>query len=138
MRTLFSTFPRGWPGLGLLLLRMVVGVTMVMQGSRAISTGNPSLATGGTAALAIGAGVAVTTGFLTPFAAASLGMGTIGVALGWIPWTDRPPLDPGVPMIFVASIGAAIALLGPGALSVDARRRGHREIVISRGVPNKR
>jgi uncharacterized membrane protein YphA (DoxX/SURF4 family) len=130
VRTLFSTFPRGWPGLGLLLLRMVVGATTVAEGARAIGIGNPSIATGGTAALAIGAGLAVTAGFLTPFAAASLGVGTIGVALGWIPWNDPVGIPAHVSTIFVVSMCVAIALLGPGALSVDARRRGRREIVI--------
>jgi uncharacterized membrane protein YphA (DoxX/SURF4 family) len=125
----FTNFPRGWPGLGLLLLRLVVGVTVAVQGWRAIESASHSAQTWGTAGLAITLGIAVVAGFLTPAAAALLGIGTIGVAFGRIPWSDMDPLDREMSMIFV-SICAAIGLLGPGALSIDARLRGRREIVI--------
>ena len=138
MRTLFSTFPRGWPGLGLLLLRVVVGVTVVVHGVRAINRAIPSMAAWGTPALAIGSGIAVTAGCFTSITAVLLIMGTIGVAFGWIPWSATDPLDPGVSTIFVVSMCAAIALLGPGALSVDARLGGRREIVIPRSTNIKR
>ncbi len=119
-----STFPRGWPGLGLLLLRVVVGVTAVMHGW--------TMPEWGTAALAIGAGVAVTVGCFTSVTAGLLGLAAMAGAFGWIPWGHMEPIEPKVSMIFVVSTSVAIALLGPGVFSVDARLRGRREIVIPR------
>ena len=133
---LFSTFPRGWPGLGLLLLRAVIGGVVVAHGARAISAGSSSISALLTAALAIGAGGAVAAGFSTALASTLLSLGTIGVAFKWIPGSDRNGITPGVSTIFAVSMCIAIALLGPGALSIDARRRGRREIVIPRSRPN--
>src|SRR5262245_41589338 len=86
--SLFSTFPRGWPGFGLLLLRSVVGLTVVAHGWRAFHATIPSLSTSGTAAVAIGAGIALTVGLCTPVIAGLLSLGAVGVMCGWIPWSD--------------------------------------------------
>lgn len=136
--TLLSTFPRGWPGVGLLLLRVVVGVATVVHGCRAIGNAMPSLPAVVTAALAIGAGVAIAVGLFTPVAAMALGLGTMGAAFGWVPWNGTAQLEPGVSTIFVTSMCVAIALLGPGALSLDARLGGRREIAIPRTTNDQR
>jgi uncharacterized membrane protein YphA (DoxX/SURF4 family) len=69
-------------------------------------------------------------GFATTAAAAVLSLGTIGVAYGWIPWSPLDPVDFSVTTVFLVSMCVAIALMGPGSVSVDARLRGRREIVI--------
>jgi uncharacterized membrane protein YphA (DoxX/SURF4 family) len=94
----------------------------------------PSVSAWAAAALAIGAGIAVTIGFCTAVAAVLLSLGTFGAMWKWIPWSGTKPIEPGVSAIFLASICVAIALVGPGAVSVDARLRGRREIVIPRGA----
>lgn len=135
---LFSTFPRGLPGIGLLLLRAVVGVTIVVHGCRAIAGGPSSIPAQMIAALSIVAGVAVIIGLATPLAAALIGLGTAGVALGWIPWCTLDPVGGGVSTIFLVSMSAAIVMLGPGTVSIDARRHGRREIVIPPEAPADR
>ena len=60
-------------------------------------------------------------GFLTPIAAVIIGLGAIAsLAL----------LDPSNAVVGLIVLAAAIALLGPGAFSVDARVFGRREIMI--------
>ncbi len=80
------------------------------------------------------AGVLILVGFLTPFAAAWMA-GALAVLQ-----VTAPPADlNGLSVLLLISGGAALALLGPGAFSVDARLFGRREIVIPRAtVKSKR
>ena len=41
VQRLFSSFPRGWPGLGLLLLRVAVGFSLVVQGGACLAARSP-------------------------------------------------------------------------------------------------
>ncbi|HEX6731189.1 MAG TPA: hypothetical protein VF074_14290 [Pyrinomonadaceae bacterium] len=54
----------------------------------------------------------------------------IGIALAWIPLPDQIPLDSHLAIINLIVLSVAIALLGPGAFSLDARMFGRREITI--------
>ncbi len=69
-------------------------------------------------------------GFLTPIAALVLGVGIAGIALSWLPPATRSLFDALVPALLAEVMCAAIALLGPGASSVDAHLFGRREIII--------
>jgi len=62
-------------------------------------------------------------GFMTPIAAMIIGLGAIALALSSLFQTNQTLLD-----VIVLTI--AIALLGPGAFSIDARMFGRREILI--------
>ena len=66
--------------------------------------------------VAAGAGSLILVGLATPFAAA---IGAVVVLCIAVPIENR---------IVVATIGASLALLGPGAWSVDARLYGRRRI----------
>jgi uncharacterized membrane protein YphA (DoxX/SURF4 family) len=92
--------------------------------------GMSAVAVWSVALVATCAGAALLLGLLTTVAAALVSVGTIAIAFGWIPWSLARPIDVGVSTVFFVSMGVAIALLGPGAVSVDARLRGRREIVI--------
>jgi uncharacterized membrane protein YphA (DoxX/SURF4 family) len=127
LQRLFSSFPRGWPGVGLLLLRMAVGVSLVVHGGACLvgeEHGRWALVVG---LLAMVAGAALLIGFLTPLAALLAGLVSIGIAL--------PSFIPNVfgvapATIFLVVMAVAVLLLGPGAFSLDARLFGRREIVI--------
>jgi uncharacterized membrane protein YphA (DoxX/SURF4 family) len=128
---LFSTFPGGWPGAGLLLLRAAIGITMIVQGGLYLA--DPSdltLGTGTVGLVAIATGVLLLVGFLTPVAGALVGLGTLGIALAWFPAATPNLFDAKLPVVFAVIISAAIVFLGPGAFSIDARLFGRREIII--------
>ena len=128
---LFSTFPGGWPGAGLFLLRAAIGVTTIIQGGLYLSDpSNLTFGTGAFGVLAIASGALLLIGFLTPVAGALVGLGTLGVAIAWFPAATPNLFDAKLPVVFAVIVSAAIVLLGPGAVSIDARLFGRREIII--------
>ena len=118
VRRLFSTFARGWPGVGLLVMRLVGGAAFVARGV-AMLHADSSIAMA-TAVLAIVAGVFLIAGLWTPIA------GSLIAAIGvWSAFTrDDDPLA----SVLLATIGIAVALVGPGAWSIDARLFGWKRI----------
>jgi len=119
LRRLFSTFARGWPGVGLLLIRMVVGITLIDRGVTSLWSNPPILLTV-LSVLTIGAGLLLLIGLWTPVA------GTLVAVIEL--W--KIFLHVGDPWIYIllGTLGAALAMLGPGALSVDARLFGWKRI----------
>lgn len=135
LQRLFSTFPAGWPGLGLLLLRAAVGLTLVIQGAASLNDWR-SLRFDTSVALLItsASGLCLLVGALTPIASVLVALIKIGFALSWFSLPNANPLDGQLSLIYLIAMTTAIALLGPGAFSLDARSFGRREIII----PNPR
>jgi putative oxidoreductase len=119
LRRLFSTFASGWPGVGLLLMRLITGASLVMHGFARLQTG-PSVEFTVLSVFAIAIGILVLAGLWTPVA------GSLVAALALWNIISRPG-DPSA-CIYMATIGASLALLGPGAWSVDARLFGWKRI----------
>jgi len=119
LRRLFSTFAHGWPGAGLLLMRLVVGIALVVRRIIELQSAPPiSLAV--THVLAIAAGILLLAGLWTPIAGVLL-----AIIETWSAFTH--PHDPWSD-ILLGTLGAALAMLGPGAWSVDARLFGWKRI----------
>jgi uncharacterized membrane protein YphA (DoxX/SURF4 family) len=123
VRRLFSTFPSQWPGIGLLLLRALVGYSLMAQGMAYVRTPGPGVVTWGLAALTFVGAAFLLVGLMTPLVALLVAVGGAGIALyegyeGYVAITNL--IGPSI----------AIALLGPGAFSLDARMFGRREITI--------
>ena len=119
MRRLFSTFARGAPGLGLLLLRTVAAIAVVFQAAKALSASQPV----GPSILYVLIGVVgilLLVGLWTP---------VTGTVLAIIACSSAflHPTDPWN-CIFLGTLGAALALLGPGAWSVDAHLFGWKRV----------
>ncbi len=128
MQRLFSAFPDGWPGLGLLLLRIVVGVTAAVQsGVHLVAVPDLTLGTCVIAGLEITSGAAMLIGFLTPFGSVVLGF---GIPLFWFPSPAAGLFLDKIATLVIIADAIAIALLGPGAFSVDALIFGRREVLI--------
>jgi hypothetical protein len=117
--------------MGLLLLRALVGGAVAVQGGLYLANvDEPTTLTWGLGLLALASGTAVLVGFLTPGTGAVAGVSAILIALYWSPSFSSKPLVDGVSTCFVLADSAALILLGPGALSMDAYLFGRREIVI--------
>lgn len=136
LQRLFSTFPGGWPGVALLLLRVSIGVTSAVQGTFYLSHASRwtfdalflcLLLTVGGAFLVIG--------FLTPFASALVVIVGVGHAIAFIPTPTGNLFNGRLGCFEMIIMAGAIALLGPGGLSIDARLFGRREIVIPVASP---
>ncbi len=81
--------------------------------------------------LAVSSGASLLIGFLTPGAGAVAGLTIFAIAVSWLPVPPAGPLLDRVGALCVAAVAAALVLLGPGALSLDARLFGRREIIFS-------
>jgi hypothetical protein len=119
MRRLFSSFARGLPGTGLLFMRLVAGTALI---ARAILCSGPKLGPAILQVLTAGAGLLLLAGLWTPIAGAL-------VALLYI-WDILSETGDLWTKILLGTLGAALALLGPGAWSVDARLFGWKRIDI--------
>jgi uncharacterized membrane protein YphA (DoxX/SURF4 family) len=131
LHRLFSAFPAGFPGIGLLLLRVVVGATLVGHGVLCLlSSERVTLLVLVSFAVLSLSGVCLLIGFLTPILSLLACLENLGIAFSWFPLQLLSPFESKLALVPVIAISAAIALLGPGAFSLDARLFGWKEIVI--------
>jgi uncharacterized membrane protein YphA (DoxX/SURF4 family) len=121
LRRLFSNFARGWPGVGLLLLRVVAGIALVSHAFQRLGTGLP-LHSATIEVFAIAVGLLLFVGFWTPIAGLLVTLFAV--------WNSLTQPGNSWANILLATIGIALALIGPGAFSVDARRFGWKRIDI--------
>lgn len=119
MQRLFSTFANGWPGVGLLLQRILTGTMLVLCAIFRLT--NTSVSTSMLPQMiGAGAGLLLVIGLWTPL------VGTLIAILElWMAWTEVG--DPSIP-IMLATLGGTAAMIGPGAWSIDARLFGRKHI----------
>jgi putative oxidoreductase len=123
LQRLFSTFANGWPGRGLLLLRLLTAAAAIHQGlatfheAGAFVLQTPQVIVGAAAVLLLA-------GLWTPV------VGTlVAIVEVWIAVSRQfsQSADPWYP-VMLAALGVALAMLGPGAWSIDARLFGRKHI----------
>ena len=122
----------------MLLLRSVIALSVLVQGSLYLREGGGGPATWLAGLAALAAGALLLIGFLTPIAGAVVGLGAIGVGLSILPACTPTLFDSRPAIVFAVTMLAAIVLLGPGAFSMDARVFGRREIIIPPRISSSR
>jgi len=141
VRILFFAFPTGPPAVGLLLLRLLFATRFIAEGVDRLTAvaGVEGVAGGG-----IGTGVGLFVvlcavllgvGFLTPFAQGLLAV--VDVVASADPALAVPARIalPGLFPAFEACVLMCMAVIGPGAYSLDARLFGREEIIIPPRIP---
>jgi putative oxidoreductase len=122
MRAINSTFPNGWAGAGLLLLRLAGGASSASAGAAQL-WGGAGLLSGLGSCAQILTGSLLLIGFWTPVVGILLGVGeTLRAVVA-----DR--ID--VFGLVRAAIALGLAMVGPGARSIDARLFGRRRIDVA-------
>ena len=122
MQRLFSSFANGWPGHGLLLLRMLTGFALIHYGIVDLREAH-QFASIAPRIIAASAAILLLVGLWTPVTGV-----LVAIAQVWIAFSR--PGDPWIPII-LAALGATLAMVGPGAWSIDARLYGRKHIDIS-------
>jgi putative oxidoreductase len=118
VQRLFSTFPNSWPGAGLFILRLAAGFSLLGVD---MTSGLGDVTTVLLRCVAIAAAVLLLLGFGTPFAA----VGEAVIQVGIMTLDGRYNSS----AVISTALGAALAMLGPGAWSLDARVFGRKRIV---------
>jgi putative oxidoreductase len=124
LQRLFSTFANGWPGVGLLLQRILTATLLVRFCIVQLTSTSVTAAMIPQSALlqivATCGGILLLVGLWTPV------VGTlIAVVELWIALNNAS--DPWIP-IMLATLGGTAAMIGPGAFSIDARLFGRKRI----------
>jgi uncharacterized membrane protein YphA (DoxX/SURF4 family) len=129
----FSGFPTGHPGLALLLLRLVVGGAASSQAWLLITGNHGAVSTGVivVASVAFVTGLALIIGFMTPIAGVLLSAGGLLLTVASSLPGHLLLFASGLARLEFIAISAALISLGPGALSLDARLYGRREIEVN-------
>jgi len=115
----------------LAILRIAVAVNAITQGICMLI--GSSGAVSSTAVLGLSAivgGLLFLIGFLTPIVGSFLAVGYLIESIPLVLGGDAAKHAEASTCIYLASISLAVALLGPGAFSVDARLFGRLEIII--------
>jgi hypothetical protein len=119
LRRLYSNFAGGWPGVGLLLMRLVASSALIVRASSSLWSDPP----GKTVVISVllaGIGLLLIPGLWTPIVGA-----LVALLETWQVITIAG--DRMVPLL-LGTIGAALAMLGPGLWSIDARLFGWRRV----------
>jgi putative oxidoreductase len=119
LQRLFWTFAGGWPGIGLLIQRITIGGLLLYCAASVLAQTSQSAAMA-PAIVGAAAGIMLLVGLWTPIAGA-----LIALVEMWNVFTQ--PTSP-VISVTLGILGATLAMIGPGAWSVDARLFGRKHI----------
>jgi putative oxidoreductase len=123
LQRLFSTFASGWPGVGLLLLRLLTAVILIYFGIVSVLE-SPPLTIVVLEIIGAAAGMLLLIGLWTPVAGVLAAIVKVWIASSQVLshsgdlWIS----------IVQAVLGVVLAMVGPGAWSIDARLFGRKRI----------
>lgn len=119
LQRLFSMFPSGWPGKGLLVLRIVAGAFPIHDGIIAL-IGSPHREPMTLLLASAAGGIFLLIGLWTPVAGV---IAAIAEFLILLSGTDHPRSN-----VLLLALGVSIAMLGPGTWSIDALLFGRQRL----------
>ena len=117
MQRLFTTFADSWPGFGLLVQRLVTGIALLHDGT-VLFKKTATAATIAPHAMEAALAIFIMIGLWTPFAGALIAVVEVWTVLAY-------PGDPEMATL-LGALGATLAMIGPGAFSIDARLFGRK------------
>ena len=119
MQRLFWAFAGGWPGLGLLIHRMMTGALLLYCAAIVLAQTSRSAALA-PAIVGAAAGVLLLFGLWTPIAGV-----LVALVETWnvLTYSNSPLIS-----VTLAILGATLAMIGPGTWSFDARLFGRKHI----------
>ena len=121
MQRLFSNFANGWPGRGLLFQRVLTAAVLTTCVVSRVTEASWSAAL--PELIAAGLGIFILVGLWTPFVGTLVGLTEVWILLS-------RPTGSWIPLI-LTTLGFTLAMIGPGAWSVDARLFGRKRIETS-------
>jgi putative oxidoreductase len=119
LQRLFSTFANGWPGVGLLLQRILAAIILVRFGIVQLTDASVSTSMIPQVVAAC-AGILLLVGLWTPVVGTLIAAAELWIALNHL-------ADPWIPIV-LATLGGTAAMIGPGAWSIDARLFGRKHL----------
>jgi putative oxidoreductase len=119
VQRLFSNFADGWPGGGLLTQRLLLGAALLYSCFACLSA-TPICGTSVPQSIGAIAGVLLLVGLWTPVAGVLVAIVEVWIAFS-VPNSSALPSVLGV-------LGASLAMIGPGAWSLDAWLFGRKHI----------
>ena len=131
MQRLYSMFPHGGPGVGLLLLRLATAAMFALNITHRFSFASPVVYWAIVSAIAL-ISLSLCVGFLTPILAA---IACVTAVANILFLADQPGA-----VVYILRIltSGALVFLGPGAYSVDAKLFGLRVTVVPARKENPR
>lgn len=125
MQRLFSSFAGGWPGVGILLQRLLIGASLIYSSLAIIITSEAvSFSSVVVPFAGIVSGTLFVLGLWTPVA----GGLAVTVQAWMVLWNRGDPSSSAA----LAALAATIIMIGPGAWSLDARLFGRKRLKIPR------
>jgi uncharacterized membrane protein YphA (DoxX/SURF4 family) len=119
LQRLFWTFAGGWPGVGLLIQRITTGAFLLYYAAIVLAQTSKSAAMA-PELIGAAAGVLLLFGLWTPVA---------GVLIAFVEtWNLLTHSDSPLISVTLAILGVTLAMIGPGAWSIDARLFGRKHI----------
>lgn len=118
MQRLFSTFANSWPGCGLFIQRLAIGIALLHNGMMHSEVQRPGLTIPAIAGAFLG--ISLLLGLWTPVAGALVALLEI--------WIVASGGGDSASSIMLALLGGTLAMIGPGAWSIDARLFGRKHI----------
>src|ERR1700677_4673555 len=115
LQRLFSTFPNSWPGFGLLLLRLGVGIALIYLGISRLFGGLGEPITVARAFIEAAGAIFLLAGLWTPVMGALIALDELWIAFS----LDSSQPDSRLIHMLLAVLCPRVAMLGPRAWSID-------------------